>query len=101
MYHAKQNLAKDNLDLLCVELQITLPLKTRKLVYHNMDKLNEKEWVQKNLTGRTWEWQELLRSGRARLDSLEDGELKTMCDTFMTIDSKLEKKLFALGYEAG
>lgn len=64
-------------------------------------KLSEKEWTDKYLTGRTWGWQELLRSGRAEMKNLVDGDFKNKLDTFLSIESDIEKDLMKYEYEAG
>lgn len=63
--------------------------------------LPELEWMDKHVQGRTWGWEELVLSGRASLDELEDGPLKKALNAWRDGQSEAQRILNELGYEAG
>jgi hypothetical protein len=62
--------------------------------------MTEKEWVDSNLSGRTWGWEELL-TDRVNTNDLDYGQLKQLIDNYLDAKLVLEEYLNILGYEAG
>lgn len=63
--------------------------------------LSEKEWVVENLSYKSCYWDELLGTGRVQLVGLENGRLKDLFTTFLSIEGDIQKELESLGYQAG
>lgn len=63
--------------------------------------MTEKEWIDEYLTGHTWGWSELIDSGRAPLDDLDDGRLKDAIKQWMSYSSIISSILTENDYEAG
>lgn len=66
-----------------------------------MSKLSERLWVGQQLSGRPRNWDDIITSGRCDLDILEDGKLKELFETFLNIESLINKKLLEYDYEVG
>ncbi len=63
--------------------------------------MTEKEFVETKLNGRTRYWDELVNSGRVKLEDLDDGQLKSSLSKYYEAYNETLKILDSYDYEAG
>ena len=62
--------------------------------------MTEKEWVEANLSGHTWGWEDMLVN-QVNTNDLENGQLKQLINDYLDARSTLADYLDELGYYAG